>query len=76
MYKYYLIYKTNKLRVKSFEEYDYMIDFLLRLKVENKHNDKFKYKVVYGYEPSSIYDHYDYVGLYDFCSKLFDWKNN
>lgn len=76
MYKYYLIYKTNKLHVKSFKEFDYMIGFLLRLKVENKYNDKFKYKVVYGHELSYILDSDEKVGLYDFCSELFGWENN
>ena len=59
MYKYYLIYKTNELRIKSFKEYDDMFGFLLRLKVENKYNDKFKYKVVYGHELSYINDFVD-----------------
>ena len=75
MYKYYLIYKTNKLRIKSFEEYDYMIGFLLRLNVENKYNDKFKYKVVYGYELSYILDSDEKVCFYDFFSELFDLEN-
>ena len=53
-----------------------MIGFLLRLKVENKYNDKFKYKVVYGHELSYILDFDEKVGFYDFCSELFGWENN
>lgn len=75
MYKYYLIYKTNKLHIKSFKDYDDMFGFLLRLKVENKYNDKFKYKVVYGHELSYILDSNEKVGFYDFCSELFGWEN-
>lgn len=76
MSKYYLIYKTNKLHVKSFKEFDDMYYFLFKLKLENKYYDKFKYKVVYGHELSYIPDSDEKVGFYDFCSELFGWENN
>lgn len=56
MYKYYLIYKTNKLHVKSFKESDDMFRYLFKLKEENMFNNKFKYKVVFGDELSYIND--------------------
>ena len=59
MSKYYLIYKTNKLHVKSFKEYDDMFRYLFKLKEENMYNNKFKYKVVFGDELSYINDYAD-----------------
>lgn len=54
MYKYYLIYKTNKIHVKSFKESDDMFRYLFKLKLKNMYNSKFKYKVVFGDELSFI----------------------
>lgn len=72
MYKYYLIYKTNKLHVKSFKEYDDMFRYLFKLKQENMYNNKFKYKVIFGDELSYINDYVDDLFSSYVCSQIDD----
>ena len=54
MYKYYLIYKINKLHVKSFKERDDMFRYLFKIKQVNMYSNKFKYKVFFGNELSFV----------------------
>ena len=56
MYKYYVIYKINKLHVKSFKERDDMFRYLFKIKQENMYSNKFKYKVFFGNELSFVND--------------------